>query len=208
MVGSKPVTAKRAVEFTHTASAKTRHSSGSGASSAHTVPSPTTTASPRPNDGSQTSHVASGSALAARSIPKEHSGSSGIGSGIGSDRGSRSAVRASPGKPSEDDRRMNAGRHATSSTHAGGKGPNPRPAAHTLSTVMRFCVSVPVLSVQMHVALPAVSHALRYRTRLLSSSMRRTLNASARVTARGKPSGTATTTTVAPTTMERRYSRR
>ena len=208
VVGSEPVTAKRAVEFTHTASASTRHSSGSGASSAHTVPSPTTTASPRPKDGSHASHVASGSALAARSIPKEHSGSRTIGSGIGSGRVSRGAVCSSPGLPSEDDRLRNAGRHETSSTHARGKGPNPRPAAHTLSTVMRFCVSVPVLSVQMHVALPAVSHAPRYRTRLLSCNMRRTLNASARVTARGKPSGTATTTTVAPTTTKPRYSRR
>ncbi len=51
----------------------------------------------------------------------------------------------------------------------------------------------PVLSVQMDVAAPMVSAADSVRTRLLSASMRRTLNASATVTASGRPSGTATT---------------
>ena len=61
------------------------------------------------------------------------------------------------------------------------------------------------MSVRIVVAPPIVSHAPRYRTRLLSSSIRRTLKANASVTARGKPSGTATTTTVTPVMTNRRY---
>ena len=71
---------------------------------------------------------------------------------------------------------------------------------------MSFAVSVPVLSVQMTVALPIVSHAPRYRTRLFSANIRRTENANASVVASGRPSGTATTTTVTPRTKKRRYS--
>ncbi len=59
-------------------------------------------------------------------------------------------------------------------------------------------VSVPVLSEQMAVALPIVSQASRWRTRLLSLSTFPTEKASASVTASGSPSGTATTSTVTP----------
>ena len=51
----------------------------------------------------------------------------------------------------------------------------------------------PVLSVQMVVAQPMVSAALSLLTRLLSLSIRFTEYARAIVTARGNPSGTATT---------------
>ena len=101
--------------------------------------------------------------------------------------------------------------------------------AHARVTRISFRVKVPVLSVKIVVAPPIVSHAPRYRTRLLSSSIRLTVNktrrrsncpymktdtsvkrnsplkASASVTARGKPSGTATTTTVTPVMTKRRY---
>ena len=48
--------------------------------------------------------------------------------------------------------------------------PSPKrpPAMTPAVTVMRFSVSVPVLSLQMVVAPPIVSHAARKRTRLLS----------------------------------------
>ena len=78
------------------------------------------------------------------------------------------------------------------------------PATSAASTVMSFAVSVPVLSVQMTVALPIVSHAPRYRTRLFSANIWRTENANASVVASGRPSGTATTTTVTPRTKKRR----
>ena len=58
---------------------------------------------------------------------------------------------------------------------------------------MRFCVSVPVLSVQMVVMAPIVSQACILRTRLLVESMRRMFNARLSVTLMGRPSGTATT---------------
>ena len=61
---------------------------------------------------------------------------------------------------------------------------------------MRFCVSVPVLSVQMTVMAPIVSQACILRTRLLVLSMRRMLRARLRVTLMGSPSGTATTISV------------
>lgn len=59
---------------------------------------------------------------------------------------------------------------------------------------MTFCVSVPVLSVQTTVALAMVSHAPRTRTRRFIFVIRLVANARARVTASGRPSGTATTT--------------
>mmetsp|Transcript_10095 Transcript_10095/g.25249 ORF Transcript_10095/g.25249 Transcript_10095/m.25249 type:complete len:257 (-) Transcript_10095:515-1285(-) len=65
-------------------------------------------------------------------------------------------------------------------------------------TVMRLVVSVPVLSLQMVVALPMVSHASRCFTRLLSSCIFCTENARESVTASGRPSGTATTRMVMP----------
>ena len=61
---------------------------------------------------------------------------------------------------------------------------------------MRFSVRVPVLSVQMQVTAPMVSEACSLRTRLLLLSMRRMLRASDRVTAMGRPSGTAMTMSV------------
>ena len=45
------------------------------------------------------------------------------------------------------------------------------PATHEPTTVMRFSVSVPVLSEQMLVQLLMVSHALSLRTRFLSSNI-------------------------------------
>ena len=56
---------------------------------------------------------------------------------------------------------------------------------------MVFDVSVPVLSVQMLVHPPIVSHAAITRTRFLSFCIFLTEYASAMVTASGKPSGTA-----------------
>ena len=67
------------------------------------------------------------------------------------------------------------------------------------TTVMTFCVSVPVLSEHTQVALPMVSHDRMTRTRLLSFSMRFVAKARASVTASGRPSGTATTTMVTAT---------
>ena len=63
-------------------------------------------------------------------------------------------------------------------------------------TVMRFWVSVPVLSVQITVTAPIVSEACSLRTRLLNFSIRRMFSAKASVTAIGKPSGTAMTISV------------
>lgn len=67
------------------------------------------------------------------------------------------------------------------------------------ATLMRFVVRVQVLSDQMVVALPIASHARRTRTRLFSRSILVVAKARARVTARGKPSRTATTMTVIAT---------
>ena len=64
------------------------------------------------------------------------------------------------------------------------------------ATCMRFCVSVPVLSVQMVVTAPIVSQACSLRTRMFDFSMRRMLSAKANVTAIGSPSGTAITISV------------
>mmetsp|Transcript_21595 Transcript_21595/g.43788 ORF Transcript_21595/g.43788 Transcript_21595/m.43788 type:complete len:232 (+) Transcript_21595:1836-2531(+) len=67
-----------------------------------------------------------------------------------------------------------------------------------LTTVIFEVVRVPVLSEQMVVAPPMVSHALRWRTRFWSLSIFFTEKARAMVTARGRPSGTATTKMVTP----------
>ena len=64
------------------------------------------------------------------------------------------------------------------------------------ATRIRFCVSVPVLSVQMTVTAPMVSHECSFLTRLFDRSMRRMLSARASVTAIGSPSGTAITMSV------------
>lgn len=58
----------------------------------------------------------------------------------------------------------------------------------------------------MAVAAAMVSQLLRLRTRLLSDSMRCTLKASASVTASGRPSGTATTSSVMLVMKNDRYS--
>mmetsp|Transcript_4290 Transcript_4290/g.13725 ORF Transcript_4290/g.13725 Transcript_4290/m.13725 type:complete len:405 (-) Transcript_4290:1425-2639(-) len=63
---------------------------------------------------------------------------------------------------------------------------------------MRFVVRVPVLSEQMAVALPITSHLSRWRTKLLSFIMRCSEYMREMVTARGRPSGMATTAMVMP----------
>ena len=65
-------------------------------------------------------------------------------------------------------------------------------------TVILFCVKVPVLSVQISLAFPIVSEACNFLTRLCYLAIAPTEKASEMVTARGSPSGTATTTTVRP----------
>mmetsp|Transcript_8941 Transcript_8941/g.29394 ORF Transcript_8941/g.29394 Transcript_8941/m.29394 type:complete len:257 (-) Transcript_8941:1175-1945(-) len=70
------------------------------------------------------------------------------------------------------------------------------PANHPSTTVMRFSVRVPVLSLQICVAPPIVSHAAKKRTRLLSLIIFFMEYANEMVTASGSPSGTATTTMV------------
>ena len=59
------------------------------------------------------------------------------------------------------------------------------PCSQLWTTVMRFSVRVPVLSLQMSVALPMVSHAASTRIRLLSFNILRVEYAREMVTARG-----------------------
>ena len=59
-----------------------------------------------------------------------------------------------------------------------------------------FLVRVPVLSVQISLAPPMVSDASSFLTKLFSFFIFMTEKASEMVTARGSPSGTATTMTV------------
>mmetsp|Transcript_4769 Transcript_4769/g.13708 ORF Transcript_4769/g.13708 Transcript_4769/m.13708 type:complete len:259 (+) Transcript_4769:3629-4405(+) len=68
-----------------------------------------------------------------------------------------------------------------------------RPENHPSTTVMRFSVSVPVLSEQMADAPPMVSQAASTRTKLLSFIIFFMEKAREMVTAKGRPSGTATT---------------
>ena len=63
-------------------------------------------------------------------------------------------------------------------------------------TVILFKVRVPVLSEQMWVAPPMVSEEANFLTRLLSFFMAALEKLSEMVTARGRPSGIATTITV------------
>lgn len=63
-------------------------------------------------------------------------------------------------------------------------------------TNISFMVKVPVLSEQMQSALPIISQALSLLTKLCSFSISLTENARESVTAKGRPSGIATTTTV------------
>mmetsp|Transcript_21596 Transcript_21596/g.43794 ORF Transcript_21596/g.43794 Transcript_21596/m.43794 type:complete len:334 (+) Transcript_21596:320-1321(+) len=79
-------------------------------------------------------------------------------------------------------------------------------AAHTRTTVIFDVVSVPVLSLQIVVAPPMVSQALKCRTRFWSRNIFLTEKARAMVTARGRPSGTATTKIVIPVITKPRSS--
>mmetsp|Transcript_100503 Transcript_100503/g.162036 ORF Transcript_100503/g.162036 Transcript_100503/m.162036 type:complete len:459 (+) Transcript_100503:2789-4165(+) len=81
------------------------------------------------------------------------------------------------------------------------------PPDHTLTTVILPVVRVPVLSEQIVVAEPMVSHELMCRTRQLSFCIFPTERERVMATASGSPSGTATTKTVTPTTMNRSHSR-
>mmetsp|Transcript_3603 Transcript_3603/g.12071 ORF Transcript_3603/g.12071 Transcript_3603/m.12071 type:complete len:277 (-) Transcript_3603:532-1362(-) len=67
---------------------------------------------------------------------------------------------------------------------------------HASVTVIRFCVSVPVLSAFNCVAEPIVSHASNRLTKFWSFIICFIANANPRVIANGKPSGIATTTIV------------
>jgi hypothetical protein len=78
-----------------------------------------------------------------------------------------------------------------------------RPTRNTSATSIWFLVSVPVLSVQITVALPMVSAATILRTRLLSSRILRIPSPNAMKTAIGRPSGTATTMIVTATMKNR-----
>mmetsp|Transcript_6481 Transcript_6481/g.13006 ORF Transcript_6481/g.13006 Transcript_6481/m.13006 type:complete len:353 (-) Transcript_6481:418-1476(-) len=74
--------------------------------------------------------------------------------------------------------------------------PTSTPPKIPSTTFILFSVSVPVLSEQILVAFPIVSHAARCLIKLLSLSIFLVLKARLMVTARGRPSGTATTTMV------------
>jgi hypothetical protein len=67
------------------------------------------------------------------------------------------------------------------------------PSQPRRSTRILFCVSVPVLSEQMTVAEPMVSHATSWRTSELARVIFCMARASDTVTLMGRPSGTATT---------------
>lgn len=69
---------------------------------------------------------------------------------------------------------------------------------HNVVKVIWFFVSVPVLSEQMLLAPPIVSHAYIFLTKFWSNNIFLTEKANERVTARGRPSGIATTMTVIP----------
>ena len=63
------------------------------------------------------------------------------------------------------------------------------PSVYVRTMVMRFCVSVPVLSEQITEALPSVSTAGRRRMMAFFFTMRVTPSESTTVTMAGKPSG-------------------
>ena len=67
---------------------------------------------------------------------------------------------------------------------------------HKVVRVILFMVKVPVLSEQMLLAPPIVSHAYIFLTKFWSISIFLTEKASDSVTAKGSPSGMATTITV------------
>ena len=68
----------------------------------------------------------------------------------------------------------------------------------TSTTLIRFWVRVPVLSVQMKVVAPSVSTASRRRTSALRAAMVWAPRASDRVTVGSRPSGTSATATPTP----------
>ena len=70
-----------------------------------------------------------------------------------------------------------------------------------IRTVMRFIVSVPVLSVQITVVAPSVSTAERLRTSAFFAAMRLTPSASVIVATKGSPSGTAATASAIPVSI-------
>lgn len=78
--------------------------------------------------------------------------------------------------------------------------------AITDMTVIEFSVRVPVLSEQIWVAPPMVSEEAIFLTRLLSFCILALEKLSEIVTASGRPSGMATTTTVIPMMMASRSS--
>jgi hypothetical protein len=69
---------------------------------------------------------------------------------------------------------------------------------HKVVNVILFIVKVPVLSEQIVLAPPIVSQAYIFLTKFWSASIFLTEKANERVTARGSPSGIATTITVTP----------
>ncbi|KAH3680418.1 hypothetical protein WICMUC_000349 [Wickerhamomyces mucosus] len=73
---------------------------------------------------------------------------------------------------------------------------NSKPYKLPLTTFILFSVNVPVLSEQTAVAQLIISQDLNTLTRLASLAILVVANARANVTAKGKPSGTATTTIV------------
>ena len=93
--------------------------------------------------------------------------------------------RAGAAAPAELPRRLvaDAGRRSSAA-----------PAAQASRTVISFCVSVPVLSVQITVQAPSVSTAESFLISALRRAMRCTPIASASVTVGRSPSGTKATT--------------
>ncbi|EXI73055.1 MAG: hypothetical protein AW07_02987 [Candidatus Accumulibacter sp. SK-11] len=67
------------------------------------------------------------------------------------------------------------------------------PPIHSCCTDIRFCVNVPVLSLQITVVEPSVSTAGRWRTSALRLAIRWVAMASDRVTVGRSPSGTLAT---------------
>jgi len=73
------------------------------------------------------------------------------------------------------------------------------PPHHIFVHVIKFLVRVPVLSEQMLFAPPIISQDDIFLTKLLSMSILEIEYAKDIITAKGRPSGTATTTIVIPT---------
>ena len=71
-------------------------------------------------------------------------------------------------------------------------------APHSLTTLIRFSVSVPVLSEQITLTAPAVSVAMSFLISTFSRARRIILSASETATMAGSPSGTDATTRTMP----------